>query len=717
MINLSNKTYPSALLLLGLMVFGQTHAQTALAEYSGSTVTQSENLPCKAPADGSGLYAWSKYPGSDVIRKGLYRLDGQDGISLVWEDDYYYEISGMTLNNGYYRQGKIVGQAVDEVQGMLFEAQRVVYDFETGEVESEHNITDDMYLDRIAYDPIDDVVYATSNETGNTIKWVKCEESDWSKYEVITTLEVGFGSLCYNTMEGAFFGIDHKGNFARLEKDGFKSIISHIDFNFQPGIIGGMVYNPKENLYYANIGSYNSSYLMTISPDGKWDVYYELPDNNQLCFMVTPEETVLDPLTPEKPMVDAVNFAAGATTGKISFTLPDKLIDGSPIKDKLIVVSLLDGVEYSRLQAEAGETVTIEYENLTPDVHYFGMYVTYDTRNSQTLLYSKYIGPDIPMTPTNVVLTDQSVSWTAVTEGIHDGYLDLNNLKYNVVVNGQEYGSTSETQMNIILPDEELQLFVAEVYAESDGMKSAPGKSKGIVAGHPFDLPMTIVPTPEQAQMVQIFDKNGDGYFWYYDSEYESFCCDYSDYGVQNDDWLVMPPFRITDNTVECSLSFLIANLNSYYPDERIEVYLGQVDKSGNIEMTDELIAPFAPEAFVADGHQEVTTEFKVHGQGTYYIGFHWISEPEQAGMEIKDIRVKSIKQNKVEHISLHPDIVMADGGFYLKNTFDGNLRIITSDGKVIMAETISNSERFYSLEPGIYIIELNDKRMKIAVK
>ena len=85
--------------------------------------------------------------------------------------------------------------------------------------------------------------------------------------------------------------------------------------------------------------------------------------------------------------------------------------------------------------------------------------------------------------------------------------------------------------------------------------------------------------------------------------------------------------------------------------------------------------------------------------------------------MEIKDICVKSILQDKVEHISLHPDIVMAAGGFYLKNTFDGNLRIITSDGKVIMAETISNSERFYSLERGIYIIELNDRRMKMAVR
>lgn len=669
--------------------------------------------------DETALYAWSQYPSTAEDRKGLYRLNGKEGITLEWEDPYYYDIEGMTLRNGYYKDGKIIGLAVDEAMGVIFDMARVEYDFKTGKVEDSFFINDNIYLDRLAYDPVNNVVYATSNEYGEEVRWLKIDESDWNNYEEITTLETGVGSICYNAVEGACFGIDHNKNFVRIETDGFTSIISHIDFDFQAGLIGGIVYSPKEDLYYANVGTDSSSFLMTITPLGDWDVYYELPGNNQLCFMFTPDAVMeVDPARPAKPELVSFDFAAGATSGSLSCLIPSVMMDNSPVPGELEVVAMLDGQEYKRLTASPGETVKIDFSDLEPATHYFGIYSVYDNHSSQTLMLTKYVGPDVPLAPANVKLDAGSVSWEPVTAGVHDGYLDLNALKYVVTINGVEYGQTKETTLAIELPDEEMQVYKASVYAEADGIRSAAGVSKGFVHGNPLSLPMEILPTPEQAQMVIIIDGNEDGYYWYYDSKYESFGCDYSDYGVENDDWLIMPPFRVEDGVGRCKLSFLVGNYNEYYPMERLEVYLGQEDKDGAIVMDKEIVAPFTPTVFVMDGHQSVEAEFDIPLSGVYYIGFHWISDPEQAGMELKDILVEAVPGSVVRGISGADGIILPlkDGVKVYGNPGD-RIGIFATDGKTIVNEKLMKEGSFYTLPSGLYIVSVNDKRIKILVK
>lgn len=532
-------------------------------------------------------------------------------------------------------------------------------------------------------------------------------------------LKVGVGSLCFNPVEGACFGIDHNKNFVRIETDGFVTTIAHIDYDFLPGLVGGLVYSPKEDLYYANIATNDKSFLMTITPEGLWDVYYELPGNNQLCFMLTTDDlSTVDTQRPEKPELDKLNFLAGATDGSIDYIMPSKMKDGTEINGKLKVVSLLDGEEYKTLEANPGETIKIDYKNLQSAMHYFGLYVVYGEHTSQTLIFSKYIGNDVPKSPTDVKLDENQVTWNAVEGGVNNGYLDLDALRYRVVINDKEYGTTTGTSLRIELPDEELAVYTANIYAEANGMTSAPGVSNGVVYGHPFFLPMTIVPTADQAKMVTIIDGNEDGYYWYYDKLYESFCCDYSDEDVYNDDWLFLPPFIAKDDETKCILNFLISKLNEFYPDELIEVCYGQADKDGNIVVKGTILEPFTPTVFGIDGYQEVDAKFDLPSAGTYYIGFHWISDPLQGGMEIKNISVKADPSSAVNTVSTSDACVAGGKGeITVSNSNGSELRVWDIAGNIVVDTMVGSNNFKCSIAKGIYIVAVDNRFIKVVVK
>ncbi|MDE5796456.1 MAG: choice-of-anchor J domain-containing protein, partial [Muribaculaceae bacterium] len=540
---------------------------------------------------------------------------------------------------------------------------------------------------------------------------------NWGRYEEICTLDTGLSSLCYNPVEGACFAIDHNKNFVRIEPDGFKSVISHIDFDFEPAYIGGLVYSPEDGLYYANVSTATESYILTITPLGAWDVYCELPGNNQLSFMFTTQEATTDTKRPEKPELKSFDFSKGAVSGSITYIMPSSLADGTPIDGTLTAVSLLDGVEYMTYEELPGETLKVDYENLESEMHYFGLYVVYEDRSSLLVMTTEYIGNDTPSAPADVHFENGLVTWSPVTDGIHDGYVDLDTLTYTVIINGVDYGTTAATELAVELPDAELAVYTASVYAEANGMKSAATVSNPVVHGHPFSLPMNIVPTADQAKLVTIIDGNQDGYFWYYDREYESFACDYSDEGVENDDWLIMPPFMADAESLNCILTFLVGNLNSEYPLERLEVYLGQTDKDGTIAMTQEIIAPFTPTEFVINGHQEVKAEFELPAPGTYYIGFHWISEPYQAGMEIKDICVKTNPNTGIQQTETLAHVTGKTGAVEITGCYGSHLRVRTVDGKTVLNTLITGDRISYPLEKGVYVISVDNRTTKAVIK
>ena len=55
---------------------------------------------------------------------------------------------------------------------------------------------------------------------------------------------------------------------------------------------------------------------------------------------------------------------------------------------------------------------------------------------------SVFVGFDTPLAPTDIVLSEGTLSWNPVTDGVNGGYIDTETLTYNVYLNGEKINDT-----------------------------------------------------------------------------------------------------------------------------------------------------------------------------------------------------------------------------------------------------------------------------------
>lgn len=590
------------------------------------------------------IYAWNIYSKNETPF-GLYRLDG-DNVTMTWADAFY-DIEGSKLKNGFLRDGVLTGVSLGEFFGYVTGMWQVSYDFATGNVisSSELALNDAPYYERMAYNPEDGYVYGVGKEyhagfTGYV--FMRSAPDDLSTAEVISRVEDGqrLEAMCYCARDNAFYGANASGDFVRIDTDGTYTSLFRIDAEYSPIYFGALLYSDAEKIFYWSYSTDEESYLATIDDlTQKVNVYAELEYANQLAFYVTPTEPVLDPMQPLAPELAEKGFADGETSGFLSYTVPDRLEDGSAVSGEMTAVMMLDGNLSEERKCSPGETVRFEFTDLERGYHTFGMYVVCNGHQSSVCASNFFVGCDNPLPPADVALADGMLTWSPVTEGVNGGYVDAAGIRYVVSVNGSPVGDTHETEWKLELPqDHPLAPYAVTVTAVSLGYESDPSASVQTVAGKPLTLPMTIKPTAEEAAICTVTDNNLDNVYWLYSAEKECFIIGYSAPGIWCDDWLFMPPFVVEDASESLALEFETAIRSAMFSAEEMEVYVG---KSPVVDdMTIPVVESLVPEA-VEPSTQLYSYLFNVPEPGVYYVGFHLKSEPDQGGMILKNIRVE----------------------------------------------------------------------------
>ena len=166
----------------------------------------------------------------------------------------------------------------------------------------------------------------------------------------------------------------------------------------------------------------------------------------------------------------------------------------------------------------------------------------------------------------------------------------------------------------------------------------------------PLQLPVDIVPTEEQFQQCTVIDCNGDGKTFTFDPEKKAFQTDYSATGVTNDDWLILPPFEITDGSKFIEIEFEAAIKGSSFPDEEMSVWIGTAPDVASMKTC--LVEPFTPMDGETSQFQNISALHQFGTPGVYYVGFHNTSAPDMYGMYLKNIR---ISDNNVSDASPGP--------------------------------------------------------------
>lgn len=626
---------------------------------------------------GGNIYGWSKGGWPPV---GMLYEFTSDSIELLWSND----AAGNPMGAAYLYDGKLCGPALVSNGMSILGGYWSEYDFNTGELLSheEWNLYEDPIYEMVTYNPYDGYVYAMLQwlpKGQGQVFLAKALPTDVKNPIILETLEPGktvFTGMCFDGNTNRVYALNHMGELVSISSDGEMETLFTVDISSQydwiKSWVTSMVYSPKDRLIYFTPMSFETTALATLDPiTGAANVYAMTPSGQQFFSLVTTDNAYTSMLTPEAPEFIESVFVDGSTKGYNVYRMPSYLVNGDPITSAITLNVEVDETPYSTLTASAGEEVKVEYD-LNADMHSFHLNVTVGDHTSYTIVNSKFIGFDVPQRPSNVYLSSEMIKWDAVTIGVHNGYIPVSDIVYEVKLNGKSLGETKENKYALNLPtDTEIDLYVAEVIAsyvnpaDNSVLKSEAGVSNGMGYGNPYSIPFTVEPTPEQAALCQMIDLDGpsdsqfaDNFNWHYGDGVFQIETDYN--GDGNDDWLILPPFTVTDASKIYTLLFEVANMNSNYVNEKVEVYVGTEPTVAG--MTTVLKEAFSP-AQSNPLYELVNLPLNL-SEGTYYLGFHMISEPSELGLMLRNISVQytGLSDNSPSEITDLAATAAADG-------------------------------------------------------
>lgn len=334
-----------------------------------------------------------------------------------------------------------------------------------------------------------------------------------------------------------------------------------------------------------------------------------------------------------------VNFADGATTGTVSFTAPTKTFGGEALTGGLTYTIKAGDQVVATGSTTPGAAVTAEV-TLPEGMQTIKVIVSNKVGDSPAAKQSLWIGFDVPKAPANVAFTADgnniTVTWDAVTEGVHNGY--LSNITYNVYrIVGEEKTKVAEnisaTTFTETLDLGSLAIYKYGVEANNGTQISALSISDGTALGNAIEPPYFADLTNEDVfNLFSVINANNDGstFTYYSEARYR--------YDTTNsaDDWLISPPIHLQAGKAYN----VIVNASAYsarYP-ERFEVKVGKAaDPSA---MTSTAIGP-TDVTCPSEAPEDYEGTVQVSEDGDYYVGIHAISDPDEFYLYVNSLTIE----------------------------------------------------------------------------
>lgn len=634
-------------------------AQSGPVEYVKEVVnpfTGVTRVVARATSTGTNLYGYLNYTKTYGRSQGWYRFT-PDNIEMMWKDPLFtYDNGYGELQTSWVKDNKLCGFDNFFQYGYLWGQTYYEIDLATGEVTETIDDEDCLYDGGIflstAYDPEENVVYGYASDE------YEAEESTTGLFQKTASYPFGYTvikeidkanfntqcmAMCYNPIDKGLYGITLNLDLVKIDKaTGNQTKIAHL--NSSAGqFISGMTFSTVENKFYWNPAyGDTSSALVTIDPKtGAITDVMKFDEGGEGFGLLAELGSTVTADSPERPTIESVDFASGATTGTVTFKMPSFLTGGDAIEDPVKWYALLDGGAYSNGTAEAGSEVKVTYSNLASKEHTFGMYVEVNGEKSGEISTSTYVGFDMPSAPANVILEKDNIHWSAVRTGAHGGVIDTDNLEYEVFLNGESVGTTKRTVLRMeIGKGKPLQQYQASVVAKTGNQTSVAGVSNKLVAGDPWELPVDVVASQQTFELMTVINVDGEeGNTWEVDPnrDPEAFYSGQADDG-RGDDWLILPAINFPDADKYYSFYITCMRVARVYDDAHLEVCYGEFPDPSSME-GNVIIPDFVPQS--RDYATFSNPLFKVPEAGTYYIGLHASTGKDMCGVMVHEIRVE----------------------------------------------------------------------------
>lgn len=551
---------------------------------------QAFKAPQRLNASRSSIQGWRTAYYSFEETDGWYELNEDGSQNLLWEyhdptwvDDGWSEEPDFPFSCGFVRDGKIYGFHSEVFWTFLIWGHGC-FTFD-GEIEEYQEYGDDLdlydlstYVITCAYDEANDVIYAyTLNSDGSAYMFQKINPDTWEFAYVadVMPIEDVCIAMAYNPVDGKTYGVTPDSRFVTIDAaTGTLTPITTFDFAVTT-LSCGMTYSPYDGLFYLvySDGGYNSV-LYSIDPSSsQLEELGTLPNTIQYRILVTPDRLVADN-TPLVPEIQSIDFPNGFLTGTAKVRMPAFTFDGSPISAPMTLWAYVDGQEMASVSGGADEIVDVEYPALAEGMHTFSFKAEADNVMGLESKQKLFVGFGIPAVPSNISITETLISWDPVTETIDGGYLDLDNLCYNVYFDGALLTETpvSECQYAYDAPDGDYASHVAQVEAVNNNHKSARGYSNNILFGNPIPVPVHITPTEAEAALVTVSSEYTGVQAQYYSWRFNSnmFTINTSTYSDPQNEWLFLPPVKDAQDEMLLEVTFKVYGEEYYGNDENI---------------------------------------------------------------------------------------------------------------------------------------------------
>ena len=416
-------------------------------------------------------------------------------------------------------------------------------------------------------------------------------------------------------------------------------------------------------------------------------------------------------------------FSEGATTGQVSFTAPATTFGGDALSGQLGYTVRIDSQLLTGTVA-AGSQATVSVSGVSEGLHTIVVRTSNDAGLSPKATIEQWIGFDQPQPATDVQLAidaptaTASVSWTAPTATVHQGYLGP--LAYDVyrIVGTDTLLVAHELQATTFSEQLDARLrrnYIYGVVAVNGTQRSRLASSNSEVLGSAFEPPFFEDFLSQAAfDLWTTIDVNGDAGGGYYSLAGGWSWCQHQMWGPGTnaryghseqdqdaDDWLVSPPIALKGGR-----SYLVTvpiKCGTSLYEERFEARMGT---GAPAKMTTVIIPD--TRAYGVDKYVRYQQEVSFPQDGNYRIAIHAMSPAGSSCIMVDSVSVEAVvlaaAPDSVTALTISPDAI---GELQARVAFSAPTKDLQGNalaGKIDHIDLLVNHEKattFEQVAPG----------------
>lgn len=399
-----------------------------------------DNRPAfiKSVGDNSNLYGnlvFSETMTSES-QYGIYSFQAMPSttVSPVKTD------AGFKSKAAVYANGKYYTFYMEEAWGWVMYAACSIYNPETWEVEKvlEPSTEWENYVNSsaVTYDEQTKKIYAVTSENYGGPYILSTMNEEDGNFKKVADLERSYLTLAASP-NGVLYGISDFGMLYKIDKTtGASTLIG--DTKQRPKFSQSMTFDPNSGLLYWGFMNDDSSALFQVNTTTATAYKIcDMPNHEEFIGLYVKKAEIAD----KAPMpVTELSFKPnvnGGTVGIIQCKAPTKAADGTAINGQ-VKVKICSGDEILTEQTVA-PGATVKKGNVSFDAN--KLYSLFANASNEAGQSSKvtttvFIGKDVATSPSNVNLTLNNkvatLTWDAPTVGLNDGYINPDEVTYNV---------------------------------------------------------------------------------------------------------------------------------------------------------------------------------------------------------------------------------------------------------------------------------------------